>query len=221
MGSKRTTGVVPFDAQAFLDSAGAAREVAAYRRSEVIFAQGDAGDSVFYIQTGGVKLSAVSPAGREAVVAMLGPGDFFGEGGLAGQPVRKTTATALTPTTALVIGKAEMVRVLHAEHALSDRFITFMLSRNIRIEEDLLDQIFNSVEKRLARAVLSLARYGTHDKPDRFVPAASLTTLADTIGTTSSRVTQLLEKFTRLGFIEANPAGIAINSSLLGVVLHD
>jgi len=210
-----------FDAQAFLDSAGAAREVAAYCRSEVIFSQGEAGDSVFYIQAGGVKLSVLSTTGREAVVAMLGPGDFFGEGGLAGQSVRKASATALTPTTALVIGKAEMVRVLHAEHALSDRFITFMLSRNIRIEEDLLDQIFDSVEKRLARAVLRLARYGAHDGPDRLVPTASLLTLAATVGTNSLRVTQLLEKFTRLGFIEADRTGITINSSLLSVVLHD
>ncbi|MFO7691926.1 MAG: Crp/Fnr family transcriptional regulator [Vicinamibacterales bacterium] len=221
MRAKSGIGASAFDAQAFLDSAGAAREVAAYHRSEVIFSQGEEGDSVFYIQAGGVKLSVVSPAGREAVVAMLGPGDFFGEGGLAGQAVRTASATALTPATALVIGKAEMVRVLHAEHALSDRFITFMLSRNIRIEEDLLDQLFNSVEKRLARAVLRLARFGAHDGPDRLVPAASLTTLADTVGTSPSRVTQLLEKFTRLGFIEADPAGIAINASLLSVVLHD
>jgi CRP-like cAMP-binding protein len=221
MEARRDTGASTFDAQAFLDSAGAAREVAAYRRSEEIFAQGDAGDSVFYIQAGGVKLSVASTTGREAIVAMLGPGDFFGEGGLAGQSVRRTTATAITPTTALVIGKSEMMRVLRAEHALSDRFIAHMLSRNIRIEEDLLDQLFNSIEKRLARAVLRLARYGTHEKPRRLVPAASLMTLADTVGTTSSRVTQLLEKFTRLGFIEADPAGIAINSTLLSVVLHD
>lgn len=221
MRANRAPGATAFDAQAFLDSAGAAREVAAYRRSEVIFSQGEAGDSVFYIQAGGVKLSVLSTTGREAVVAMLGPGDFFGEGGLAGQSVRKASATAITPATALVIGKAEMVRVLHAEHALSDRFITFMLGRNIRIEEDLLDQIFNSVEQRLARAVLRLARYGARDGPDRLVPSASLMTLADTVGTNSSRVTQLLEKFTRLGFIESDPAGIAINPSLLNVVLHD
>jgi CRP-like cAMP-binding protein len=170
MGAKNKSGVSTFDAQAFLDFAGAAREVAAYRRSEAIFSQGDAGDSVFYIQTGGVKLSAVSTGGREAVVAVLGPGDFFGEGGLAGQSVRRTTATALTPTTALVIGKNEMIRVLRAEHALSDRFIAYMLSRNIRIEEDLLDQLFDSTEKGLARALLLQARYGTKDKPERVLP---------------------------------------------------
>jgi len=210
-----------FDAQAFLDSAGVAREIVAYRRSETIFSQGEAGDSVIYIQTGGVKLSVVSAAGREAIVAMLGPGDFCGEGGLAGQSVRSATATALTPTTALVISKAEMIRVLHAEHALSDRFIAYMLSRNIRVEEDLIDQLFNSNEKRLARALLRLAHYGTQDKPRRVVPRMSQATLAGMVGTTSSRVNALLKKFKRLGFIEGGGAGITINSSLLSVVLHD
>ena len=193
----------------------------AYRRSETIFSQGDAGDSVIYIQKGGVKLSVVSTAGREAIVAMLGPGDFFGEGGLAGQSVRMATATALTPTTALVIGKDEMIRVLHAEHALSDRFIAYMLSRNIRIEEDLIDQLFNSSEKRLARALLLLARYGKQDKPDRVLPRISQATLADMVGTTRSRVNVFLKKFKRLGFIEDGPAGLTINNSLLTVVLHD
>jgi CRP-like cAMP-binding protein len=221
MGARSKTSASAFDAQAFLDSAGAAREVAAYRRSEVIFAQGDDGDSVFYIQAGGVKLSAVSPAGREAIVAMLGPGDFFGEGGLAGQSVRRTTATALTPTTALVIGKAEMIRVLRAEHALSDRFIAYMLSRNIRIEEDLLDQLFDSAEKGLARALLLRARYGTKDKPDRILPNISPAALAKMVGTTPERLSGILEKFTRLGFIEEGPAGMAISTSLLSVVLHD
>jgi len=221
MGARSTTGSTPFDAQAFLDSAGAEREVAAYRRSEVIFSQGDAGDSVFYIQAGGVKLSAVSEAGREVIIAMLGPGDFFGEGGLAGQSVRKTTATALTPTTALVIGKAEMLRVLRAEHALSERFIAYMLGRNIRIEEDLLDQLFDSTEKELARALLLRARYGTKDKPDRILEKISLAALAGLVGCTPARISAVLEKFTRLGFIHEEPAGIAINTSLLSVVLHD
>jgi CRP-like cAMP-binding protein len=198
-----------------------AKKVVAYRRSETIFSQGDAADSVIYIQKGGVKLVAVSQAGREAVVAMLGPGDFCGEGVLAGQIVRTATATALTPTTALVIGKAAMSRMLHAEHALSDRFIAHMLSRNVRIEEDLLDQLFNSNEKRLARALLQLARFGTHDRPHRVLPGLSHASLADMIGTTRSRVHDLLKKFTRLGFIEAGAAGIIINRSLLTVVLHD
>jgi CRP-like cAMP-binding protein len=221
VGAKHTIGAKTFDAQAFLDSAGAAREVAAYRRSEVVFAQGDAGDSVFYIQAGGVKLSVVSTAGREAIVAMLGPGDFFGEGGLAGQSVRKTTATALTPTTVLVIGKAEMMRVLRAEHALSDRFIAYMLSRNIRIEEDLLDQLFDSAEKGLARNLLLRARYGTKDKPDTVVPMLSPAALAKLVGTTPERISAILEKFTRLGFVEERPAGLAVSTSLLSVVLHD
>jgi CRP/FNR family transcriptional regulator, cyclic AMP receptor protein len=210
-----------FDAQAFLDSAGVAREIVAYRRSETIFSQGEAGDSVIYIQAGGVKLSVVSAAGREAIVAVLGPGDFCGEGGLAGQSVRSATATALTPTTALVISKAEMIRVLHAEHALSDRFIAYMLSRNIRVEEDLIDQLFNSNEKRLARALLRLAHYGTQAKPRRVLPRMSRATLAGMVGTTSPRVSALLKKFKRLGFIEGGGAGMTINSSLLSVVLHD
>jgi CRP-like cAMP-binding protein len=221
MAAKSKNGAGAFDAQAFLDSAGAAREVAAYRRSEAIFSQGDAGDSLFYIQAGGVKLSAVSTAGREAIVAMLGPGDFFGEGGLAGQSVRRTTATALTPTMALVIGKTEMIRVLREEHALSDRFIAYMLSRNIRIEEDLLDQLFDSTERGLARTLLLRARYGTKDKPDRILPTLSPAALAKMVGTTPERISEVLQKFTRLGFVEDGPAGLAISTSLLSVVLHD
>jgi CRP-like cAMP-binding protein len=221
MGARNDIGASAFDAQAFLDSAGAAREVAAYRRSEVIFAQGDLGDSVFYIQTGGVKLSVVSTAGREAIVAMLGPGDFFGEGGLAGQSVRRTTASALTPTAALVIGKTEMMRVLRAEHALSERFIAYMLSRNLRIEEDLLDQIFDSTEKGTARSLLLRARYGTKDKPHRVLPALSPAALAKMVGTTPERISAILEKFTRLGLIREVPEGLAISTALLSVVLHD
>ena len=210
-----------FDAQAFLDSAGVARKIVVYRRSETIFAQGDVSDTVLYVQTGGVQLSAVSEAGREAIIAVLGPGDFVGEGSLAGQSVRMATATAMTPTTALVIGREEMFRVLHAEHALSDRFIAYMLSRNIRIEEDLIDQLFNSSEKRLARALLLLARYGTDDKLRRVLPKMSQTALADMIGTTRSHVNGFLTKFKRLGFIEDGPTGLKINNSLLNVVLHD
>jgi CRP-like cAMP-binding protein len=221
MRSKGSPGLVAFDVRAFLDLAGATREIAAYRRSEVIFLQGEPGDSVFYIETGGVKLAAVSTAGQEAIVAMLGPGDFFGEGSLAGQSFRKTTATALTSTTALVIGKTEMIRVLHAEHALSDRFIAYMLSRNIRIEQDLLDQLFDSTEKGLARALLLRARYGTKDKPERILPKLSAAALASMVGSTPARISAVLEKFTRLGFIREDPAGLAISTSLLSVVLHD
>jgi CRP-like cAMP-binding protein len=221
MGPSAADGSDTFDAQAFLDSAGVARKVVSYRRSETVFSQGDTGDSVIYIQKGGVKLSVVSENGREAIVAMLGPGDFCGEGGLTGQSVRKATATALTQTSALVIGKAEMTRVLHTEHGLSDRFITYMLSRNIRIEEDLIDQLFNSNEKRLARALLRLACYGTRDTPHRILPRISQTALAEMVGTTRSRVGVLLKKFKRLKFIEDRPTGTRVDHSLLSVVLHD
>jgi CRP/FNR family cyclic AMP-dependent transcriptional regulator len=209
-----------FDAQAFLDSAGVAKKVAEFRRKETIFSQGDPSTNIMYIQKGGVKLSVVNESGKEAVVAVLGPGDFFGEGCLAGQPIRMGTATAITPTTALVIQKNEMIRVLHAEHALSDRFISFMLARNIRIEEDLIDQLFNSSEKRLARTLLLLARYGKQDHPQRVLPKVSQETLAEMIGTTRSRVNFFMNKFRKLGFIKYN-GGLQINNSLLSIVLHE
>jgi len=210
-----------FDAQAFLDSSGVARTIAEYRRGETIFTQGDACKDVMYIQTGGIKLSVLSKTGREAVVAMLGPGDFFGEGCLAGQPFRMGTATALTPSLILLVAKERMVRLLHKQHAMSDRFIAHMLSRNIRIEEDLIDQLFNSSEKRLARTLLLLARYGK-ENPVRVVPRISQETLAKMVGTTRSRVNFFLNKFKRLGFIEYDgDHPLKINSSLLSVVLHD
>jgi CRP/FNR family transcriptional regulator, cyclic AMP receptor protein len=213
-----------FNAQAFLDSAGLSKKIVEYGRSEVIFAQGDPCDSVMYIQRGGVKLSVLSETGREAVVAILGPGDFFGEGCLAGQPLRIGSATAMTPSSVLVIEKSQMVNVLHEQHALSDRFISHMLSRNVRIEQDLIDQLFNSSEKRLARALLLLARYGKQDKPRQIVPKISQSTLSEMVGTTRSRINFFMNKFKRLGFIEYDgdlEAGIRINSSLLSVVLHD
>jgi CRP-like cAMP-binding protein len=216
--------VASFNAQAFLDSAGLSKTIVEYRRNEVVFTQGDASDSVMYIQKGGVKLSVLSKTGKEAVVAMLGPSDFFGEGCLAGQTVRIGTATAITPTTVLDITKNQMVKVLHEQHALSDRFISHMLSRNVRIEQDLIDQLFNSSEKRLARALLLLARYGKQDKPRQVVAKISQETLSEMVGTTRSRVNFFMNKFKKLGFIEYNgdlDAGIQINSSLLSVVLHD
>jgi len=209
-----------FDAQAFLDSAGVARRVKAFKRAEIVYSQGDAAKSVMYLQEGGVKLSVVSEVGKEAVVAILGPGDFFGEGCLAGQSVRMGTATAITPSTVLVIEKSEMFKVLHEQHGLSDRFITFMLARNIRIEEDLIDQLFNSSEKRLARTLLLLARYGKEDQPHGVIPNLSQETLAEMIGTTRSRVNFFMNKFRKLGFIRYN-GKIEINTSLLSVVLHD
>jgi len=209
-----------FDAPQFLDSAGVARKVAEFRTKETIFSQGDPCRNVFYIQKGGVRLSVVNEMGKEAVVAVLGPGDFFGEGCLAGQPIRIGTATAIAPTTALIIEKSEMVRVLHSEHEFSDRFISFMLARNVRIEEDLVDQLFNSSEKRLARTLLLLARYGKEDKLQRVLPKVSQEMLAEMVGTTRSRVNFFMNKFRKLGFIKYN-GGLQVDTSLLSVVLHD
>lgn len=209
-----------FDLRVFLDTAGVARKIREFKRGEVVYAQGDAAHSVMYLQEGSVKLSVVNEVGKEAVVALLGPGDFFGESCLASQSVRMGTATAVVPTTALVVEKSEMLKVLHEQNALSDRFITFMLARNIRIEEDLVDQLFNSSEKRLARTLLLLARYGKEDKPHGVLPKVSQETLAEMIGTTRSRVNFFMNKFKKLGFIEYND-GLQINTSLLSVVLHE
>jgi CRP/FNR family transcriptional regulator, cyclic AMP receptor protein len=209
-----------FDAQAFLDSAGVSRKIREFTKNETIFSQGDPGTTVLYIQKGGVRLSVVNETGKEAVVAVLGWGDFFGEGCLAGQPLRIGTATAITATTALVIEKKEMSRALHSEHEFSDRFITFMLARNIRIDEDLVDQLFNSSEKRLARTLLLLARYGQEDTPQKVLPKISQEMLAEMVGTTRSRVNFFMNKFRKLGLIKYN-GGLQINDSLLSVVLHD
>jgi CRP/FNR family transcriptional regulator, cyclic AMP receptor protein len=209
-----------FDAQAFLDSAGVARKVREFKRAEIIFSQGTPADSVMYIQEGGVKITALSEGGKEAIIAILGPGDFFGEGCLAGQPARMGNATSITPSTVLVIDKKEMSQVLHEQHELSDLFINFVLTRNIRVEEDLVDQLFNSTEKRLARTLLLLAQYGRQDHPERLLPKVSQETLAEMIGTTRTRVNLFMNKFRKLGFIKYN-GGIEINTSLLSVVLHD
>jgi len=209
-----------FSAQDFLDSAGMAKKVVDFKRKEKIFSQGDLSKNVLYIQKGAVRLSVVNEMGKEAVVAVLGAGDFFGEGCLAGQPIRIGSATAITASTVLIIDKREMIRVLHAEHEFSDRFITYMLARNIRIEADLVDQLFNSTEKRLARALLLLAQYGKEDHVQRVLPKVSQETLAETIGTTRSRVNVFMNKFKKLGFIKYN-GGLQINNSLLSVVLHD
>jgi CRP/FNR family cyclic AMP-dependent transcriptional regulator len=211
---------LPFDAQMFLDSAGAARKVVEFRRNETIFTQGSVSEHVMYIQAGGVKLSVVNEVGKEAVAAMLGPGDFFGEGCLAGQKVCIGSATAITPTSVLAIEKNEMIRVLHTEHEFSDRFIKHMLSRNIRVEADLMDQLFNSTEKRLARTLLLLARYGKEDQPQKVLAKISQETLAEMIGTSRSRVNLFMNKFKKLGFIH-DRGGLHINSSLLSVVLHE
>ena len=211
---------IEFNAQSFLDSAGLARKIAEYLKTDTIFSQGDSCKSVMYIQKGEVRLSIVSKTGKEAVVAILGPGDFVGEGALAGQAYRIATATAATAATLLVIDTKEMKRALHAENELSDRFIGYMLERNIRIEEDLIDQLFNSSEKRLARTLLLLARYGMQDKPQWVLPKVSQETLAEMIGTTRSRVNFFMNKFKKLGFIEYK-GKLQVNASLLSVVLHD
>jgi CRP/FNR family cyclic AMP-dependent transcriptional regulator len=213
------TPLASFDVHAFLKSTGVSRRIIRFAREAVVFSQGTQANSVFYIQEGGVKLSVLSATGKEAVVAMLGPRDFFGEGCLAGQALRMGTASAVVPTTVLRIQKREMIRTLHEQPEFSDRFIAHMLVRNIRIEEDLVDQLFNSSEKRLARTLLLLARYGKEDT-ERVLPKLSQETLAEMVGTTRSRVNFFMNKFRKLGFIEYN-GGITINSSLLSIVLHD
>jgi CRP/FNR family transcriptional regulator, cyclic AMP receptor protein len=207
-----------FDAEAYL-SAVSARKVMSYRRGEVVFSQGDAANDIRYLQKGAIKLSVLSRIGKEAVVAMLAPRDFFGEGVLTGQTLRIGTATAVMASDVLSIEKDAMIRLLHEQPSFSDRFIAYMLARNIRIEADLVDQLFNSSEKRLARVLLLLARYG-ETNPSRTVPKLSQEVLAEMIGATRSRVNFFMNKFRKLGFIEYN-GGIKINSSLLSVVLHD
>jgi CRP/FNR family transcriptional regulator, cyclic AMP receptor protein len=208
-----------FNVEAYLNAAASPRKVVSYRRGEVVFSQGDAATDIRYLQKGAIKLSVLSRIGKEAVVAMLAPGDFFGEGVLTGQALRIGTATAVLPSSVLSIEKDAMVRLLHEQSGFSDRFIAYMLARNIRIEADLVDQLFNSSEKRLARMLLLLARYG-ETNPSRTVPKLSQEVLAEMIGATRSRVNFFMNKFRKLGFIEYN-GGIKINSSLLSVVLHD
>jgi CRP/FNR family cyclic AMP-dependent transcriptional regulator len=218
---KKPTPAAPaFDAQSFLNAAGIHKKIVEYRPLAVIFSQGDPSDTVLYIQKGAVRLSVLSQSGKEAIVGMLGPGDFLGEGALAGQRVRIGTARAVSTTTALIVPQKQMRQLLHDEPAFSNRFIEFMLSRNIRIEEDLVDQLFNSSEKRLARTLLLLARYSMADKPQGVLPKLSQETLAEMIGTTRSRVNFFMNKFRKLGLIEYN-GGLKINTALLSIVLHD
>jgi CRP/FNR family cyclic AMP-dependent transcriptional regulator len=209
-----------FDARLYLASVGVGRKVVEYQRSEKAYSQGEPATNILYIRNGGIKLSVVNAVGKEAVVAMLGPNSFFGEGCLAGQQVRMATATAIAPTSLLVIEKQELIRVLHTERAFSDRFVTHILTRNIRVEQDLVDQLFNSSEKRLARALLLLTRYGMQDKPETMLPNVSQETLAAMIGATRSRVNFFMTKFRKLGFIGYD-GGLHVNPSLLNVVLHE
>ena len=210
----------PFDIKAFLESGGVSGKLIKRRTGQVVYAQGEPCDSVLYIQSGGVKLRVLSHAGKEAIVAMLGPGDFFGEGSLAGQPLRMATAIATMPCDLLVIVKEHMTRLLHEHHEMSDRFLAYVLARNIRVEADLVDQLFNSSEKRLARTLLLLARYGKQDVPHRVLPKVSQEMLAEMVGTTRSRVNFFMNKFKKLGFIEYNGV-LKVNDSLLSIVLHD
>jgi len=209
-----------FDTAAFLKSTGATRRVATYPKGQIVFSQGQPSDAVMYIQKGGIKISVLSRTGKEAVVAMLGPGDFFGEGALTGQPVRLGTATATIPTTVLVIDKGAMLQLLRDEPKFSERFIAYMLERNLRVEADLVDHLFNSSEKRLARTLLLLARYGDQEGPQQRIPKISQETLAEMVGTTRSRVNFFMNKFRDLGFLEYN-GDLKVNTSLLSLVLHD
>jgi CRP/FNR family transcriptional regulator, cyclic AMP receptor protein len=209
-----------FDLFAFLNSGGLGKKIVQYRNKQVVFSQGDPAARIFYIQKGRVKLAVVSESAKEAVVAILGDGDFLGEGCLAGQPLRMATATAISPSSILEIRKPAMMRVLREEQAFAERFIAHVLARNIRFEADLVDQLFNSSEKRLARTLLLLARYGKAGKPETIVPKISQEMLAEMVGTTRSRVSFFMNKFRKLGFIEYN-GGLSVHSSLLNVILID
>jgi CRP-like cAMP-binding protein len=211
---------VAFDAATFLAKAGEGTTIASYRKGQVVFAQADTADSIFYVQKGKLKLTVASENGKEAVIALLGVGDFLGEGCLVGKQVRLSTATAMSECSIMRLEKAAVIRVLHDEQAFSERFVKYLLSRNIRIEEDLVDQLFNSSEKRLARVLLLLANFGKEGKPETVIPKMSQETLAEIVGTTRSRVSFFMNKFRKLGFIKYN-GELEVHSSLLNVVLHD
>ena len=209
-----------FDVKAFLNTVNGARTVATYRKNQKIFSQGDPADSVFYIQQGQVKVCVISEQGKEAVVALHGTGDFFGEGCLTGQPLRLATVAAVTQCAIMRIDKAQMVRVLKDEPKFSEMFVAYLLARNARVEEDLVDQLFNSSEKRLARVLLLMAHFGKEGRPERVITKLSQETLAEMVGTTRSRVSTFMNKFRKLGFIEYN-GELEVHNSLLNVVLHD
>jgi CRP/FNR family transcriptional regulator, cyclic AMP receptor protein len=210
----------PFDAKTLLAAAGEGSATRDYQKGQPVFAQGDRADSVFFVQRGKVKLTVLSRQGKQAVIALLGPGDFFGEGCLAGQPVRMATATAMTEAAIVRLAKQTMIRALHRDAIFSELFTTYLLSRNIRMEEDLVDQLFNSSEKRLARILLLLANFGKEGRPEPVVPKISQETLAEMVGTTRSRISHFMNKFRKLGFVEYN-GRLEVHSSLLHVVLHD
>jgi CRP/FNR family transcriptional regulator, cyclic AMP receptor protein len=210
-----------FDVQGFLRSSAAGTTIATYRALEIIFSPDDASDSVMYLQDGEVKLSVVSRDGKEAIIAMLAPDTFFGESGLAGRPVRREFATAMSAATVLIIPREQMIRLLHEHQEFSDRFIAHTLARNIRTEEDLIDQLFNSGEKRLARALLLLAHYGQPGQRHRVLPPISQQVLAEMVGTTRSRVNFFMNKFRKLGYIEYDVDGLKVNDSLITIMWRD
>jgi CRP/FNR family cyclic AMP-dependent transcriptional regulator len=210
----------PFDPRAFLTKANGGKATATYRSKERVYVQGDLADSLFYIQKGKVKLTVVSKQGKEAVVALLGEGDFFGEGCLAGQPFCMSTVVTISPCSIVRLQKTRVIRLLHDEPAFSEMFVAHLLSRNIKIEEDLVDQLFNSSEKRLARVLLLLANFGKEGKPEAVIPKMSQETLAEVVGTTRSRVSFFMNRFRKLGFIEYN-GGLKVHTSLLNVILRD
>jgi CRP/FNR family transcriptional regulator, cyclic AMP receptor protein len=214
---------LPFDPKIFLAKVGDGRSLTEYNKNQNVFAQGDAADAIFYIQKGKVKLSVVSSRGKEAVIAIVGANDFFGEGCLAGQALRMSTATALSDCSIVQLQKKNTVQVLHEEPAFAELFLTYVLSRNMRLEEDLVDQLFNSSEKRLARVLLLLANFGKEGKPEPVIPKISQETLAEIVGTTRSRVSFFMNRFRKLGFInyEGGLDGLAVHSSLLNIILHD
>jgi CRP/FNR family transcriptional regulator, cyclic AMP receptor protein len=214
---RRLTAV--FDAKTFLTKAGTGRSISSYRKNQVIFAQGAPADAVFYLERGQVKLTVVSKGGKAAIVAILGPGDFFGEGCLAGQPVRMATASAMSDAAVVRVERQAMLRLLHERSVFSERFMAHLLARNVRFEEDLVDQLFNSSEKRLARVLLLLARFGKEGATEPVVPRVSQEVLAEMVGTTRPRISGFMNKFRRLGFIEYN-GGLRVHSSLLNVLLH-
>jgi len=209
-----------FDPNPFLSKVGEGRKIVDYSKNQVVFSQAERADAIFYIQKGKVKLTVVSNAGKEAILAILGAGDFLGEGSLAGRPVHMATATAMSDCSIVRLEKAAMIRVLHEEPAFSEMFLAYVLSRNMRIEENLVDQLFNSSEKRLARVILLLANFGKEGKPEPVLAKMSQETLAEMIGTTRSRVSFFMNKFRKMGFIEYN-GGLHVHSSLLNIVLHD
>jgi CRP/FNR family cyclic AMP-dependent transcriptional regulator len=221
MASFRTKKGMAFDTRSFLASIGEGRKILSFAKKQTIFTQGDAADAVFYLQKGKIKLTVVSKTGKEATIGILTDDAFFGEGSLAGQSLRMGSAGAVTDCTVLRIDKKSMMQALHKEHDFSDMFVSYLLARNIRYEEDLVDQLFNSSEKRLARILLLLAHFGKEGSPETVVPKISQETLAEMVGTTRSRVSFFMNRFRKLGFVDYNGGGLQVHSSLLNIVLHD